>query len=58
MTYRILMDGREIDRCTWPGLLCLQAVQLEEYCEDNGYELVDTRPNESFTEISVTVKTA
>ena len=58
MIYSILLDGKEVDRCQWPGLWYLQAVQLEEYCEDHDYELVKTRPNSTFTEISVTVKRA
>lgn len=57
MTYIIIdTDGKELDRCSWPGHWCLQAVQLEEYCEDHGFELVKTRPNTAFTEIAVTVR--
>jgi hypothetical protein len=57
MTYRIIdTDGTLLDRRQWPGRWCLQAVQLEEYCDDHGYELVRTRPNSAFTEITVTVK--
>lgn len=58
MIYKILLDGKEVDRCQWPGIWHLQAVQLEEYCEDHDYELVKTRPNSTFTEVSVTVKRA
>lgn len=57
MQYRILdQDGNELDRQEWPGHWCLQAVQLEEYCEDHGYDIVGARPNKDFTQISITVK--
>lgn len=58
MIYRILnQDGEELDRCDWPGHWRLQAVQLEEYCEDHGFDIVGARPNSTFTQISITVKT-
>ena len=57
MQYRILdQDGKELDLQEWPGHWCLQAVQLEEYCEDHGYDIVGARPNKNFTQISITVK--
>lgn len=57
MTYRIIdTDGTLLDRRQWPGRWCLQAALLEDYCEDHDYEIVKTRPNSTFTEITVTVK--
>lgn len=57
MNYRIIgTDGTELDRRSWPGHRWLQAALLEDYCEDHDYEKVKTRPNSTFTEITVTVK--
>ena len=57
MTYKIIdTDGTLIDQQQWPGRWCLQAVQLEEYCDDHRYELVRARPNPTFTEVTVTVR--
>lgn len=57
MIYKIQnQDGKELDRQKWPGHWCLQAVQLEEYCEDYGYDIVRAKPNSNFSEVVITVK--
>lgn len=57
MTYRIIdTDGTLLDRGHLPVRTHIMARQIEEYCQSHGYELIKTRPNSTFTEITVTVK--